>query len=383
MRRQNALMTDQDQQVRSYVHLAQLPRADDALRMLRRIASAVKPIMRNHRWRVGELAEFYPNEANLLGLNVNRGKQICLRLRYANDKTLFLALDMVIDTMLHELCHNVHGPHNDAFHALWETLRDEHLTLSLSGYSGASFLSQGRRLGGGGDGSGATAVSARERGRNLSRGRGRGSVVTVAAAAAAGRRLGGGGGGAMPPPALLTPEMRRAAAAEAAEQRRRKRALEGCGAGTLDETQIRSMGETASRTGFRTRAEEEQANDAAIARALAEDDDEEQEEEQQQGLQKTRQRVPPPAASSSISSGGRRRPASVSRRAPPAPHGRSLVTVMEQQRQGTRRGGHPEERDTAAGWVCSACTLHNPADYLCCDACRGERSKARVVIDLT
>ena len=57
----------QDQQVRSYVHLARLPRADDALRMLRQVASAVKPIMRNHNWRVGELAEFYPNDASLLG----------------------------------------------------------------------------------------------------------------------------------------------------------------------------------------------------------------------------------------------------------------------------------------------------------------------------
>lgn len=60
-------MMEQDQQVRSYVHLAQLPRADDALRLLKRIASAVKPIMRNHNWRVGELAEFYPSQANLLG----------------------------------------------------------------------------------------------------------------------------------------------------------------------------------------------------------------------------------------------------------------------------------------------------------------------------
>ncbi|KAJ3473158.1 hypothetical protein NLG97_g10482 [Lecanicillium saksenae] len=60
-------MVDQDQQVRSYRHLAQMPRADDALRMLKRIASAVQPIMRNHNWRVGELAEFYPNDANLLG----------------------------------------------------------------------------------------------------------------------------------------------------------------------------------------------------------------------------------------------------------------------------------------------------------------------------
>ncbi len=58
---------DQDQEIRSYVHLVQLPRADDALRMLRLVASAVKPIMRKHRWRVGELSEFYPDEETLMG----------------------------------------------------------------------------------------------------------------------------------------------------------------------------------------------------------------------------------------------------------------------------------------------------------------------------
>lgn len=58
---------DQDQEIRSYVHLVQLPRADDALRMLKLVASAVKPIMRKHRWRVGELSEFYPDEETLMG----------------------------------------------------------------------------------------------------------------------------------------------------------------------------------------------------------------------------------------------------------------------------------------------------------------------------
>lgn len=62
-----ASMMDQDQEIRSYVHLVQLPRADDALRMLRLVASAVKPIMRKHRWRVGELSEFYPDEETLMG----------------------------------------------------------------------------------------------------------------------------------------------------------------------------------------------------------------------------------------------------------------------------------------------------------------------------
>ncbi|KAJ6785749.1 hypothetical protein PWT90_04839 [Aphanocladium album] len=327
-------MVDQDQQVRSYRHLAQMPRADDALRMLKRIASAVKPIMRNHKWRVGELAEFYPNDANLLGLNVNRGQQICIRLRYANDKTLFLGLDMVVDTMLHELCHNVHGPHNDAFHALWEKLRDEHLTLSLSGYSGASFLSEGRRLGGG-----AATVPARERGRVLPGGGGLGGGVV----AVAGRRLGGSGG---PARAALTPEMRRVAAAEAAE--RRRRALGGCGAEKLDDHQIRDMGETARRNGFKTQAEEDRANDVAIAQALAELMDEGQSQIPQQSQTTSSNR---PTTQSS----------SVPNRTAPAARSR-LVTMLE---QGSRSRSRQREKSAnnnsgsrssagSAGWVCSS-----------------------------
>jgi hypothetical protein len=35
--------------------------------MLKRIASLVKPIMRARGWKVRELAEFYPQQQNLLG----------------------------------------------------------------------------------------------------------------------------------------------------------------------------------------------------------------------------------------------------------------------------------------------------------------------------
>lgn len=48
----------------------------------------------------------------------------------------------------HRLCHNVIGPHNQQFHALWNQLRDEHEELARKGYTGEGFLSQGKRLGG-------------------------------------------------------------------------------------------------------------------------------------------------------------------------------------------------------------------------------------------
>ncbi|KAK0863357.1 hypothetical protein LTR87_016215 [Friedmanniomyces endolithicus] len=90
----------------SYEHLQGLQRGDAALKMLRQIASLVKPIMRKRGWTVQILAEFLPPEQNLLGLNVNKGYKICLRLRYHNNPDLFLPTEQVVDTMLHELSHN-------------------------------------------------------------------------------------------------------------------------------------------------------------------------------------------------------------------------------------------------------------------------------------
>lgn len=70
-------MAEHDPLVQSYVHLANMSRADEALRTLKKIASVVKPIMRNHKWKVKELAEFYPSQQNLLGENIWPYPSIC------------------------------------------------------------------------------------------------------------------------------------------------------------------------------------------------------------------------------------------------------------------------------------------------------------------
>ena len=133
----------------TYEHLQGLPRGDAALNMLRIVASMVKPVMRKRGWKVQVLAEFLPAEQNLLGLNNNRGYKICVRLRYHNNPDLYLPIEQVIDTMLHELSHNVWGEHDANFHRLWDELRDELETLIRKGYTGEGFLSEGKRLGGG------------------------------------------------------------------------------------------------------------------------------------------------------------------------------------------------------------------------------------------
>ena len=53
--------------VHSYEHLKGRPRSDQALTLLQKVASRVKPIMRKHSWRLPVLAEFFPDSAGLIG----------------------------------------------------------------------------------------------------------------------------------------------------------------------------------------------------------------------------------------------------------------------------------------------------------------------------
>lgn len=64
-----------------------------------------------------------PKNPSLLGLNVGGGVNVKLRLRRPNRDWDFFPFDQVLDTMLHELCHNAHGPHNASFYMLWDELR--------------------------------------------------------------------------------------------------------------------------------------------------------------------------------------------------------------------------------------------------------------------
>lgn len=73
-----------------------------------------------------------PNNPALLGLNVGGGLHVKLRLRRPNRDLDFYPFDQVLDTMLHELCHNAHGPHNASFYKLWDELRKVHFVLLYS-----------------------------------------------------------------------------------------------------------------------------------------------------------------------------------------------------------------------------------------------------------
>ena len=99
----------------------------------------------------------YPRSTNLLGLNINRGAKICLRLRDAARPDAFLEHAEIVRTyvaarsrsMLHELAHNVRGPHDTQFYTTLTQLTDEYDAAQRLGYwPGDGFLTPGTRLGG-------------------------------------------------------------------------------------------------------------------------------------------------------------------------------------------------------------------------------------------
>ncbi|KAK3010041.1 hypothetical protein RJ639_012810 [Escallonia herrerae] len=100
---------------------------DEARKLLERVAKQVQPIMRKRKWRVKLLSEF----------------------RFNRDWD-FLPYEDIVDTMLHELCHNVRGPHDAIFYKLWDELREECDRLMSKGITGTGegFDLPGRRLGG-------------------------------------------------------------------------------------------------------------------------------------------------------------------------------------------------------------------------------------------
>ncbi|KAI9894677.1 MAG: hypothetical protein M1814_002033 [Vezdaea aestivalis] len=240
-----------------YVCLRDKPNDKEALLILRKLASQVKPIMRQRGWKVKTLAEFYPDEPNLLGLNVGKTDRILIRLRYPHDPRQFVPFDHTLDTLLHELSHIVWGPHDAKFHALWNELRSEAETLRSQGYSGEGFLTTGNVLGG----------------KRISQDEARRRARTTALAAEKrreqakrlGKTLGGQGNVSKP----QNPKNLRQAMLEAAEKRRTD-VTNGCASTNLNEKKKQTLVDQALSNGFKTMAEEEDANDVAIVQAYIE-----------------------------------------------------------------------------------------------------------------
>jgi hypothetical protein len=110
-----------------FAQISSLGLANDgeALQLLHSAAEVAKPVMQKRGWKVGHLVEFVPRSDRLLGVNVNRGQQIKIRLRDKRDSRVFFAFESVMDTLLHELVHNTFGRHDKAFYGLLDEVRSE------------------------------------------------------------------------------------------------------------------------------------------------------------------------------------------------------------------------------------------------------------------
>lgn len=113
------------------------PREDEARQLLKKVFLLVKPVMRRRRLKVGILAEFWPEDWALMDQNFSNGQIILLRLREFKNEREFVPIEMIVDTMLHELSHNYQSQldHDAAFYALWNQLRVESKLPFLKGYT--------------------------------------------------------------------------------------------------------------------------------------------------------------------------------------------------------------------------------------------------------
>ncbi|XP_047332956.1 DNA-dependent metalloprotease WSS1-like [Impatiens glandulifera] len=100
-------------------------REGDAREILENVAKQVQPIMSKHKWRVPILSEFCHPKSSLLGLNVEKGVEIKIRLRRPENELEFLPYNQILQTMLHELCHNDYRHHSPQFYQLLELIKQE------------------------------------------------------------------------------------------------------------------------------------------------------------------------------------------------------------------------------------------------------------------
>lgn len=332
---------DLDPLIDQFQHLTEKKRGAEALHMLRKIASIVKPIMRQRNWRVGTLAEFYPSEARLLGLNTNHGDRIDLRLRYPGDENQFLPMDEIVDTMLHELCHIVHGPHSNHFFALWAKLRDEHQALTAKGYTGEGFLGKGDRLGG----QRLPMHEMRRRARVAAQQRADRTKNS-------GTKLGGTG--------VLHGQSARDVIAAAAEKR--AKAERGCANGTEEGRKIAAG--TVSKGGkvTTTKADQEDENEAAWIQAMIELVREDEAQMFNQDYIRPSHSDSPGQDSQSLDAAAVREEQA------------KIEQAIKQQASRPPKPSPPKSQPET--WTCDICTLINPIEHLMCEACETERPSA-------
>lgn len=346
-----------------YSHLNKLPREKEALFLLKKVAYLVKPIMKARKWKVGTLAEFLPSEQKLLGINMNHGERICLRLRYAIDQNNFLPFEQIIDVMLHELCHNVHGPHNTQFHALWDQLRTEYEHLLSRGPTEDEFPFESKRIC---KRVYVTAHEAMEKARKV--------------AVALDQRQTQKHRPRRNSSSIWSLSNIRTVLTDAIQGR--ITVLNGCGVSSRTDKEIEDLAIQATRNGVASQAEEE-ANDRAISLAvweLLQEDMANQHKDTHLSLNQdfSSQRdqgiavnKSPMMRSEKNSGLPIRQP--VKRSVPQANSRYSSNLNSIQRRASVQDLDSSKLRVLGSGWDCPSCTLRNPVNFLTCGACYLER----------
>lgn len=147
--------------------LPNLPQDKKAREILTSLANdpGIVACMKKHSWKVGSLAELYPegkvgeSEVCVMGLNRNKGQQILLRIR-TDDLKGFRKHQSIRKVLYHELAHNVHSEHNGDFFQLMRQIEKECQEMDWTQGSGVSNMDMSDevvmggafRLGGGGGG---------------------------------------------------------------------------------------------------------------------------------------------------------------------------------------------------------------------------------------
>lgn len=269
------------------------------------------------------------------------------------------------------LTHNLHGPHDEVFHAYLKGLENEYIAARIAGYNGEGFYSEGNRLGAGRAPRPSTIADARRR----------------ALAAAEKRRVQHTPGSTQRPGSSSAPAnphdkatMRERIASAAL---RRIRAPRSCGgeSGGRDRGRMEEEAERAIRNGFRTQAEADEADEAAILQAaieLIEIGEREEEEEEERRRRRRRswleqdryvwigdeEPVLVPAPAVRESDAGARHPRSRSGRSGGSRH---VPIPIDLDHPAPHRGG--------STWSCHLCTLINPTSHGNCDACGVQRTQ--------
>ena len=161
---------------------------------------------------------------------------------------------------------------------------------------------------------------------------------------------------------------------------RRATITKGCASG-VDAEREREIDKETNKNGFRTKADEDDANEEAIMLAYIDLVQEEEMDKYGDAY------IPPSQENPAGSQGGfnkiKSEPGTRSSRAPPIPAS-TKPTSPAAYNAGLGYGQTPptsytqppptnSQARSSDSWTCEICTLVNPSSYLCCDACTAER----------